>query len=413
MFSGASYTDWEGEVNSRVIVKTVVLWLLLSSHAFGATFVNHYSPRNSQRPRRRDTYFIMLHTTEGAAKGSLRKVTANGECHYFVDTDGKIYRVISRDRVAFHCGRSMWAGRTGIDDYAIGIEVVGYYNRSITTAQYKSLKELVTALQKIYKVPDAKVLTHSMVAYGTPNRWHPRSHRGRKRCGMLFARDTVRAKLGLTRKPAYDPDVKARRLVVADPYLAKILYGREKVTRVYSAGSAAKSNIISKNMSAWDIARDKYNSSDTVYVFPDGKRKTGKEIRNWKSMPAGTKVLVNNPNENVAEGVQEIGSSAFARDIAGDDYNKKTTFYFFANGSYKTGDKLTAKDFNSMSKGTRVLVGYVYGGRVTAKKSAFDICGKRWNFPSTFYLLADGGLKSGSQINERAIPRSAHIFYQP
>jgi hypothetical protein len=47
------------------------------------------------------------------------------------------------------------------------------------------------------------------------------------------------------------------------------------------------------------------------------------------------------------------------------------------------------------------------------KKSAFDICGKRWNFPSTFYLLADGGLKSGAQINERAIPSSAHIFYQP
>ena len=129
-------------------------------------------------------------------------------------------------------------------------------------------------------------------------------------------------------------------------------------------------------------------------------------------MPAGTKVLVNDPNENVSEGVQEIGSSAFARDIAGDDYNKKTTFYFLANGSYKSGEKLTDKDFNSMSKGTRVLVGYVYGGRVTAKKSAFDICGKRWNVPSTFYLLSDGRLKSGAQINERAIPGKAHIFYQ-
>lgn len=400
-------------MNTRKLILSLILSIVACCQSGAATFVNHYSPRNTERPKRRDTYFIILHTTEGPATGSLNKICANGEAHYFVDTDGKIYRVISRDRVAFHTGRSMWAGRTGIDDYAIGIEVVGYYDKNITSAQYSAVKELVTALQSIYKIPDDKVLTHSMVAYGSPNRWHPRSHRGRKRCGMLFARDSVRAKLGLTKKPAYDPDVKAGRLVVGDALLAKTLYGHEPVTRSATPTYAStQGDVISKNMSAWDIARDKYNSADTTYIFPDGTRKTGKEIKDWTSMPAGTKVTVNSPCDNAAEGVQQIGKTTFASEIAGDEYNSKTTFYFFTNGTYKTGDKLTAANFNNMPEGTRVLVGYVYGGKVTATKSAFDICGKRWNFPSTFYLLADGTLKSGSEINERQIPQNAHIFYQ-
>ncbi len=394
----------------RYFLTAAIIGIAACSHA--ATFVDHYSPRNSERPRRRDTYFIILHTTEGSAKGSLRKVWANGECHYFVDTNGKIYRVVSRDRVAFHCGRSMWAGRTSIDDYSIGIEVVGYYNKSITAAQYSALRELVSALQKIYKIPDEKVLTHSMVAYGAPNRWHPKSHRGRKRCAMQFARDPVRAKIDLTRKPSYDPDVKAGRLVNADPYLAKVLYSREKVTYTPTAGSGGSENVIAKGRSAWDIARDQYNSTNTTYIFPDGTTKKGNEIRDWKSMPAGTKVQLCPTCPETAEGVQEIGKNAFARDIAGDEYNAKTTYYFFTDGSYKTGDKLTAAEFNNMPAGTKVLVGYTYGGRVTANKSAFDICGKRWNFPTTFYLLKDGTLRAGSTINERQIPSNAHLFFQ-
>lgn len=386
--------------------------MCLCLHVSAATFVDYYSPRNSQRPKRRDTYFIILHTTEGSAKGSLRKVYENGEAHYFVDTDGRIYRVVSRDRVALHCGRSMWAGRTGIDDYSIGIEVVGYHNRSITASQYEAVRELVAALQKIYGISDSKVLTHSMVAYGAPNRWHKRSHRGRKRCGMLFARDSVRAKLGLTSKPAYDPDVRAGRLVDADPLLSSVLYGREKTAVAAVEDFSSKPDVISKNMSAWDIARDRYNSADTIYVFPDGRRVAGSQVREWKSIPAGTRVIVGGACENEAEGVQEIGTGAFARDVAGDDYNKQTTVYFMPDGSYRYGNQLTEKDFSGMSAGTRVLVGYVYGGQVTAKKSAFDICGKRWNFPSTYYLLTDGSLKPGSEINEKQIPQNAHVFYQ-
>ena len=62
-------------------------------------------------------------------------------------------------------------------------------------------------------------------SYGAPNTWHKKKHRGRKRCGMLFAMPSVRAKLGLSMRPASDPDVKAKRLVQVDADLAAVLYG--------------------------------------------------------------------------------------------------------------------------------------------------------------------------------------------
>jgi hypothetical protein len=171
--------------------------------------------------------------------------------------------------------------------------VAGYHNRNITTAQYAAVKELVAELQGIYKIPDERVLTHSMIAYGSPNRWHKHSHRGRKRCGMLFAKWSVRKKLGLTRQPEYDPDVKAGRLVNADPYLAKVLYGsaseQDKAAERYAAGDT---NVISPTRSAWDIARDKYRSAEVTYVFPSGKRLKGNTIKDWTTIPAGTKVLL-------------------------------------------------------------------------------------------------------------------------
>ncbi|MBN1558170.1 MAG: N-acetylmuramoyl-L-alanine amidase, partial [Lentisphaerae bacterium] len=204
------------------------LCLALALHAGTAAALdisNRYSPRNRERDRRRSTDFIILHTTEGGSKGSIEKIRERGEAHYVVDVSGKVYRIIDKSRVAYHAGLSMWDGRRNLDLCSLGIEVVGYHYRDITGAQYRALAELLGELQRIYRIPDERVLTHCMVAYGAPNRWHKEPHRGRKRCGLVFAQQSTRRKLGLDRKPAYDPDVRAGRLVEADPYLARILYG--------------------------------------------------------------------------------------------------------------------------------------------------------------------------------------------
>ncbi len=373
-----------------------------------------YSPRNAERPVRKETRYIILHTTEGALAGSLEKLRRNGEAHYLVGPDGHVYRIVHRDRVAWHAGRSMWEGRTNLDMIAIGIEVVGYHNRDLNAAQVAALRELLGQLKALYRVSDERILPHSMVAYGAPNRWHRQSHRGRKRCGMQFAQQDIRRRLGLTRQPRFDPDVRAGRLVNADPYLADILFGsaREQ-TQAVTHFTADDAMVISPSRSAWDIARDAYNQPGTVYIFPDGARRTGDTITNWRAMPPGTRVVLGeSERDNVTEAIQVIGThGGSAREIAGDEYNRARAIYFLADGRVRQGHELDVDALAALEPGTRMLVGYVHGGYITARRSAFDICGPKWNHETTYYRLPDGSLVPGDRMRERAIPPRTMVFF--
>ncbi|MBT3295179.1 MAG: hypothetical protein HN919_18860 [Verrucomicrobia bacterium] len=393
----------------------VVLLAVCAGSTFGLQIQDHLSPLNRRRAVRKRTDYILLHTTEGPTKGSLNKVHRYGEAHYLVATDGCVYRIVNKHQIAMHAGRSMWHGRTDLDRCSVAIEVTGYHNRDIAPAQYAALRELIGQLQKIYAIPDEKVLTHSMVAYGAPNRWHKRSHRGRKRCGMLFAKHTVRRRLGLDKQPLVDPDVKAKRLVDADPYLAKVLYG--SAHEQLKAASRFEGNdalVISAKRSAWDIARDKYRSAETLYVFPDGKKLKGSEISNWKMMPVGTRVVLSETQSaNEAEGMLVIGRDGkSAAAIAGDEARAATTIYFMPDGRVRQGHELSQAEVGALPDKTQMLVGYVHGGYVTANRSAFDICGEKWDSPASFYRSCDGRIASGNQLSEGAIAPSTMVFFR-
>ena len=207
-------------------VFALLLVVFLAGGASALDISNRYrSPRNPERRVRKTTELIVLHTTEAPERSSLNKLCDRGEAHYCVTEVGKIYRIVDRDRVAFHAGRSMWNGKEDADEFSIGIECVGYHDKAMGMVQIKAIRDLVKELQKMYKIPDERVVCHSHVAYGAPNKWQKKNHRGRKRCGMLFAMPSVRAQLDLARRPASDADVRAKRLVVGDDYLRRVLYG--------------------------------------------------------------------------------------------------------------------------------------------------------------------------------------------
>lgn len=375
--------------------------------------VNHYSPENIRREKRAETLYIILHTTEGSTKGSLRKLYRNGEAHYLVDTAGKVYRIIQKDRVAMHTGRSMWNGRSNLDDCSLGIEVVGYHNKPLKKAQIVALKELIRQLQAIYSVPDHRVLSHSMVAYGAPNRWHKKSHRGRKRCGMQFAGAELRRSLGLDSCPRVDPDVAAGRLEVGDPYLARVLYGSALVQQAALARFTGEgAQVITKGRSAWDVARDQYASAGTSYLFPGGTVRRGDQIQDWGAIPPGTRVILSDAQrDNPIEGIKELGTDGdTALDIAGDEYASESTIYVFPDGKTRAGKELSDEEFRNLPKKTRLLVGYVPAGKITPTRSAFEICGPDWNLASTFYLLPEGKLVPGHLISEKNIPRDTLVF---
>ena len=183
------------------------------------------SPRNPERKVRVSTELIVLHTTEAPARSSLNKLSDRGEAHFCVTEEGQVYAIVDRDREAFHAGRSMWNGKEDVDKFSIGIECVGYHDKEMPTVQLAAIRELVKELQRMYRLADDKVVCHSHVAYGSPNKWQRRKHRGRKRCGMLFAMPSVRRVLALKARPAFDADTRAGRLVVGDDYLRRVLYG--------------------------------------------------------------------------------------------------------------------------------------------------------------------------------------------
>ena len=92
----------------------------LASGASAIDISNRYrSPRNAERRVRKSTELIVLHTTEAPARSSLNKLCERGEAHYCVTEVGTVYRIIDRDRVAFHAGRSMWNGKEDVDEFSV------------------------------------------------------------------------------------------------------------------------------------------------------------------------------------------------------------------------------------------------------------------------------------------------------
>ncbi len=444
------------------LISTAGVSLAANGNALQGRIQNNYSPYNKKRSMRPHTRYIVLHTTEGEDKGSLRVVTRSGLAHYFVSKSGRVYRIIHKSRIAKHAGVSMWEGLTNIDNYSIGIEVSGYHNRDITDAQYEVLRELIRQLQSLYDIPDEDVITHSMVAYGRPNYIHKHNWRGRKSCGMIFAKPEVRARLGLDAAPKRDPDVAAGRVKVGDKDLFKVLFpdkprstsvvasakpatAKEPLTTAGNREPAAddrgaassvagkiaplstksvsskiepKSYLISRRQTAWDIAGESYNHSSTLYIFPNGKKKTGDQIEDWAHIPANTRVILAEADNQPLDAFLEIGKDGdTAKEVAGTASTSSTTIYFFPDGFIRTGAELKSrrsyhKLLNNPPKETKVLLGYVYGGYVKGRRPASTIAGAKWNYPSTYYRYPNGRFVNGDDINDKEIPPGTLVFYQ-
>jgi len=373
--------------------------------------------RSFRKLARKRTDYIIVHTSEGGLRGTLRtvtegkvvkgkRVTPGGHTHYVIARDGRTFRTLDRKYVADHAGRSIWDGTLNISRISLGIELVGYHYAEITSAQYRSLSVLLELLQDIYGLEDRQVLTHSQVAYGKPNRWIRAEHRGRKRCAKNFNR----SRAGLETAWAFDPDVRSGRLK-EDAELAAIYYD------VGSARSGVTgSNVISARNTAWNIAGEDYDSETTLYRLPGGRVLPGSRIDDaigWERIPKGTTVLLNEdaPVKNsLAEGpVRTIENGLTAWTFAGAAYRKETTIYIFPDGRVRTGRQVT--DWDGLPSGTRLIVGYRGPYHVTSARPPIKIAGERFDDGDTLYLFPNRDIRTGNRIaNFKALPRGVHIF---
>ncbi|MCK5835749.1 MAG: N-acetylmuramoyl-L-alanine amidase [Desulfobacula sp.] len=390
---------------------------------FQKVIIDHRSCLNPgfKKIKRLKTRYIIVHTSELGLTATLRVVskgkqfksgykTPGGHANYVIARNGRAYRVLDKKYRADHAGRSMWNGQTDISKVSVGIELVGYHDAPLTSHQYQSVGLLIQILKKAYGLKDRDVLTHSQVAYGRPNPWFKKNHRGRKRCAKNF----VRSKAGLSDAWGYDPDVRAGRLM-ADPLLAEVFYDIGDAPEVLADTRVYGSNIVSKTNSAWSIAGGDYNSRTTVYILPGGQMLFGDQVHKkngWDRLPVNTKVLV---NQELALGIQAqspikiISNTMTAWSHAGIAYKEDTTIYFLPQGQIFPGSEIS--DWDDLPLKTRLLVGYKGPFQVTKTQTAYKIAGRKYKNPETVYFLPPERLIAGDKMNDFSVlPLGTQVF---
>lgn len=85
--------------------------------------------------------------------------------HYLIGRKGDIYRLVSEKNIAYHAGESRTPdGRTGVNNFSIGIEMMNKEDGKFTDDQYDSLNDLLRYLRSKYKIK--YVLGHNQIAPG-------------------------------------------------------------------------------------------------------------------------------------------------------------------------------------------------------------------------------------------------------
>ncbi|MGI9274823.1 MAG: N-acetylmuramoyl-L-alanine amidase [Endozoicomonas sp.] len=119
--------------------------------------------------------YLILHYTAVDMQDSL-KIFMNPDCavsaHLLINLDGTVYELVDclngTAHRAWHAGVSRWEGHEGLNDSAIGIELVNYNGNvfPFTDAQYETLEKIMSRLKSHYPAlqnPE-RILGHEHIA---------------------------------------------------------------------------------------------------------------------------------------------------------------------------------------------------------------------------------------------------------
>ena len=116
-------------------------------------------------------YLIIHYTGMQSARVSMKRLKnpkSKVSCHYFIDRNGDIYKMIDDTKVAWHAGNSRWKNISNLNKNSIGIEIQNkghlIYYQSFPKKQISSLIILIKSLLKKYKIKKSNVLGHSDIA---------------------------------------------------------------------------------------------------------------------------------------------------------------------------------------------------------------------------------------------------------
>jgi N-acetylmuramoyl-L-alanine amidase len=135
-----------------------------------------FQPSPHHSPRRKRITAVVLHYTaslgiEGPLKWFASKESA-ASAHYVVGRDGRTVQMVEEDHAAWHAGRSAMdprakpQGEPNVNDFSIGIELVGTADSGFTNRQLAALYALLERLVATYRIPPDRVVGHRHIAPG-------------------------------------------------------------------------------------------------------------------------------------------------------------------------------------------------------------------------------------------------------
>jgi AmpD protein len=87
--------------------------------------------------------------------------------HLLIKRTGEIIQFVPFTKRAWHAGQSSFAGRSGCNDFSIGIELEGTDTVPYELVQYQQLSRVLAAIKAAYKaVTDDRIVGHSDIAPG-------------------------------------------------------------------------------------------------------------------------------------------------------------------------------------------------------------------------------------------------------
>ena len=134
---------------------------------------NFYSPNFSKKKRPKNSIkIIIIHYTgmQSERESMIRLCNPRSKVssHFVINQNGKIYRLVQDNQIAWHAGKSCWAQYKNLNKNSIGIELVnkghqfGYTN--FKKKQLSSLIKICKSLIKKYKIKKKNVIGHSDVS---------------------------------------------------------------------------------------------------------------------------------------------------------------------------------------------------------------------------------------------------------
>ena len=134
---------------------------------------NFYSPNFNRKKRPNNSIkIIIIHYTgmqsERESIANLCSPKSKVSSHFVINQNGKTYRLVQDNQIAWHAGKSCWRKYKNLNKNSIGIELVnkghqfGYTN--IKKKQLSSLIKICKSLIKKYKIKKRNIVGHSDIA---------------------------------------------------------------------------------------------------------------------------------------------------------------------------------------------------------------------------------------------------------